>query len=287
MSNYLNQLAARALGRREPVRPRLPSLFEPPTGAPALPPAEAAEAAPPFFERRTDAPATIQAPAPRLTPSRDAHPPAPDAAAQTLAPPEPRLTPRPREAWRARREGEPAAPAWPGERATEGESPTLRSVGQATETAAPPHHTRAEAPAPVEVVRSTERQADEASEGARAAQVAGGEGEPARGLARRVAALEAAGAERQERRESRGTADDALMRPASPPAPPPAGPRPPTLATRGIERGDGPPQVHVTIGRVEVRAVFPPPPAAPPAPRPRPATQTLAEYLKRRERGGR
>ena len=42
--------------------------------------------------------------------------------------------------------------------------------------------------------------------------------------------------------------------------------------------------VHVTIGRVEVRAVQPQPPAPRPAPTPAPPGPTLEEFLEQRER---
>jgi len=48
-------------------------------------------------------------------------------------------------------------------------------------------------------------------------------------------------------------------------------------------RATGPPAIHVTIGRVEVRAVHPPPePPRPPAPPPATRRISLEEYLKRR-----
>jgi hypothetical protein len=61
---------------------------------------------------------------------------------------------------------------------------------------------------------------------------------------------------------------------------------PPRAPERRPARSDEPPHVHVTIGRVDVRAVFAPAePTHAPAPRPRPTT--LAEYLKQREGGRR
>ena len=51
--------------------------------------------------------------------------------------------------------------------------------------------------------------------------------------------------------------------------------------------GDQPPAVRVTIGRIEVRAVVPPP-QAPPRPAPRgPAPLALDEYLEQRRSGRR
>jgi hypothetical protein len=287
MSNYLNHLAARALRRQEPVRPRLPSLFEPPAGAHVPLPAEAAEAEAVSFELRAEAPSTIQTPALRFAPPPDPRPPSPDVAAQTPAPSALRPAPLPSEAGREQHESGPAAHAWTREREAGGESPTPRAAAQGAEAAAPPRRTRAEAPAPVEVVRRVERGADEAGASSRAEKMMGGAGESARELARRVAALEATRADEQGRRDSHGAERDAFMHPAPPAAAaPPASPRgaaPPPA--RGFERRDEPPHVHVTIGRVDVRAVFPAPAAPPAAPAPRPAPQTLAEYLKRRERG--
>ena len=74
----------------------------------------------------------------------------------------------------------------------------------------------------------------------------------------------------------------AARRSATPPSAPPVAP------AHGSERTDEPPHVTVTIGRVDVRAVFPAPVAAPRAPAPRPGPKTtLTEYLKQRERGQR
>ena len=50
---------------------------------------------------------------------------------------------------------------------------------------------------------------------------------------------------------------------------------------------EGPETVVVTIGRVDVRAIFAPPTAAPQSNRQRPQPMSLDEYLKRRSEGGR
>ncbi|MBX9581698.1 MAG: hypothetical protein K2X87_15455, partial [Gemmataceae bacterium] len=58
-------------------------------------------------------------------------------------------------------------------------------------------------------------------------------------------------------------------------------------APRVEPQPEGPPVVRVTIGRVEVRANFPSPPAGrPPAGRPAPRL-SLEDYLKGRAGGGR
>ena len=52
-------------------------------------------------------------------------------------------------------------------------------------------------------------------------------------------------------------------------------------------RRDEPPEVHVTIGRIEVRAVAPPAPAPTRRPLPQPVPLSLDEYLEQRRSGRR
>jgi len=52
-------------------------------------------------------------------------------------------------------------------------------------------------------------------------------------------------------------------------------------------RHEEPPAVHVTIGRIEVRAVAPPAPAPARRPRPQPVPLSLDEYLEQRRSGRR
>ncbi|MGC9969991.1 MAG: hypothetical protein ABSE56_05320 [Bryobacteraceae bacterium] len=90
-------------------------------------------------------------------------------------------------------------------------------------------------------------------------------------------------------RESRETAG--MATPAAPRTPAPAPGHVPATRPASLPRREEPVEqeaaVQVTIGRVEVRAVFPPaPPAAPPKPRPAPV-MPLEEYLKQGNRRGR
>jgi len=111
-----------------------------------------------------------------------------------------------------------------------------------------------------------------------------------RELEARVASLEASRAGEGGRRDLLGSASGAATPTTTSQAAAPTGPAAaaPHSPSRGVERRDEPPHVTVTIGRVDVRAVFNAPPAAahPPAPRAAQKT-TLADYLKQRERGRR
>jgi hypothetical protein len=60
----------------------------------------------------------------------------------------------------------------------------------------------------------------------------------------------------------------------------------PASVSRRQDKGE-PPAIHVTIGRVEVRARFAPPPPVPEKPRTRPSGLTLDEYLRQRSEGRR
>ena len=59
------------------------------------------------------------------------------------------------------------------------------------------------------------------------------------------------------------------------------GPRPAAIGRPG--RAPAPPDVHITIGRVEIRAVAAAPPARKPAPTATPPVESLADYLARRD----
>lgn len=59
------------------------------------------------------------------------------------------------------------------------------------------------------------------------------------------------------------------------------------LTAQAAEPGEAPETVVVTIGRVDVRAIFPPPQAAPRATRSQPQPLSLDEYLKQRSEGRR
>ena len=113
--------------------------------------------------------------------------------------------------------------------------------------------------------------------------------EKVRGLEGRVASLESSRVDERRRHEASGPAPGAVVHATRQPAAQPlTTPVAQPARARGFERRDEPPHVTVTIGRVDVRAVFPLQAETPrtPAPRPGPTT-TLAEYLKQRERGRR
>jgi hypothetical protein len=57
------------------------------------------------------------------------------------------------------------------------------------------------------------------------------------------------------------------------------------VLSHSVIRSDEPPTINVTIGRIDVRAIFPAPPTPRPARAARPAPMSLDQYLK--ERGGR
>jgi hypothetical protein len=99
----------------------------------------------------------------------------------------------------------------------------------------------------------------------------------------------------EETPPARRSRPDATIVQAASPAEPPlllpahrAAPAPGVPEQLPIAAGapPAPPTVRVTIGRVEVRAVFPAPEPSRPAPSP-PPRLTLAEYLKQRREGAR
>ena len=290
MSDYLNKLAARALGRREAVRPRLASIYEPHNGAQTPPLGEAESAEPPSFTQTTDVLSTIRPTSPTIAPLSEPRPPAQDSIGQGTFTREPQANYTTSEPARESREMRPSTPSPLVQREALYDA-TVRLKDDDRNVADRPRTGRAEPVAPVEVVRQEKRMSHAADAGdRREAKSADAVEESMRELRARVASLEAAGVEASKNREAVKTA-------ASPNIPAPQQPSPPALApraappvpVRGDVRREEPPQINVTIGRVEVRAVFPassfeaPRPAAP---RPNPAI-TLAEYLKQRERGRR
>ncbi len=78
MSDFLDRLAARAIGSETTLAPRLPSLFEPLQLSPIMPPADAGEAPP---DRREAAPAVHAVPVEAPTSATPASPSAQPAAA--------------------------------------------------------------------------------------------------------------------------------------------------------------------------------------------------------------
>jgi len=257
MSNFLNNLAGRALHTREAIRPRLPSLFES-QGAGGF----AAAAAPPAVE--------LTSPAPANAASRTIYTPAPQHAAPTS---EPRRRPD-------EEASQNAASRARVETQTGGREEVRREPGATVDDtrAAPEQPTRAAQAGRVEThvrvnVSGRGPDADEhANDGAREESARAASAEDARGLEARLGALEAALTRDAGRRET--------VRAVSQPVAPPA-------AAALFEAREESPHITVTIGRVDVRAVTAAPPQPRPAPAPRPATQTLEEYLKQRERGRR
>lgn len=277
MSEYLNNLAARALRRQDSVRPRLASLYEPPNGALASLPAGPSDVETTSFGHAADAPSTIRTPAPHL----DSHPPAHETAAPPLAHGSPRADAFEGETGREGREFGPSAPDAPRARASAGESqPHFTPVEREVE-APPPRRPRAETPRRAETVRHETRVAEAADASGRATDASAGVEDRVQELEGRVASLEALRADakgREALRAAPGALVPVTARPYTPAVAPP----------RAVEPMDEPPRVIVTIGRVDVRAIFPAPAPAPRAPAPRPGpTTTLAEYLKQRERGPR
>jgi len=289
MSDFLNNLAVRALRRQEPVRPRLASHFEPLNGAPAPLPAGPPDVETTSFEQTPDASSTIRQDAPPPAPPHERNAPARELAAQPPVPASTRAGAIEGEAGRASSEPMFAAPAAPRGRESAAEnrthhSPADRAVGPPTPPRAP-----TETPRRIEVVRHEHRAAGAPEAEARVTEASAGTEARVRELEARVATLEAARAREKERRESLKPAPAAAVTPAArgaatPHTPAAAAP----TAARGLESSDEPPHVTVTIGRVDVRAVFPAAAEAPRrAPAPRPAPTTLAQYLEKRERGRR
>ena len=286
MSDFLNNLAARALRRQEPVRPRLASRFEPPGGLPAPLPFGPADLETTVFEPTPVAPSPTRPDAAPFTPH--AHPTPHETIAQTPPPAAPRSDVFAEEERRARKEFRPALPVPPHGHETAAEGQTPFTPAERGSDAPPPTRTPAETLQPVEVVRQEQRPARAPVTDARGSEASKGALDRVRELEGRVAALEASRADERARSDARHDARSASVhattRPESMPfTPAAAAPRAPE---RRPARSDEPPHVNVTIGRVDVRAVFAPAePARAPAPRPKPTT--LAEYLKQREGGRR
>jgi len=289
MADYLRQIAAKALGRTPSVRPRVPSLFEPPPaaalmGIAAMPPAPDAT---PADATELLHIASAEAPAPQ----RPASPRIP------VAPPVSRVVPS----------GDAALPAPP------------RLVAPPPVTAplaAPLVGTAPVGTAPVGASPVQAAPLANAPVGATPLEAAPIGATPARGTPVRVTpahaapAHAAAGAAADAARSPDGGRDASLMpRTAVPlivPAPSiardrvhvlPAWVAPRAGAARAGATGadalaDAPPTISVVIGHVSVQAVMPPAPLAPPV---RERTETSAgpkmsldQYLaERTQRGGR
>ncbi|HET9212938.1 MAG TPA: hypothetical protein VFR03_21205 [Thermoanaerobaculia bacterium] len=296
MSDFLGRLAARALGQVPPVRPRLPSRFEPAAGlveevveaSPVSAPPRLSRPSPrPVGERREDLGARLGEPAVPASEARRA----PDLASPAVAPlrGEPSLP-------------NPSLPASPPPGGREGlkTAPGSAAVGAGL-VPARQHRERGQAPPlqqPPAEVSLFSRQAG------------GRLGEEGRGdEGQRTGSADAASfAIPAPPTEPAFRIDETVLPAASPgpriepsaepalPAHRPLVPRaalrqeppPAALASPSSRAEAGPaaaaapePTIRVTIGRIEVRSAAPAPPAAP-APRPAAPRLSLEEYLRRR-----
>ena len=287
MSDYLTSLVSRSLAPAPGVRPRLPSIFEPPHLHPRL------DAPSPFEEE------AFSEPAPRL-PLRQKSPPpqAPELPHRLAAEPEATSTPR---------QPAPKQVVPAGNETRAGESFT--SVREAVPTKPPPSKTvvkpvalpinrsadpvprreivglksqepNLEADKPASDHRLTEpnRQSANGRDSVASQQVRWQSGTPGKDMA----------AARSSRSGETPFPQNAAVapprKPDSPISPRLVSPRvralPPTK-----EPAPTAPTIHITIGRVEVRAV-PPPVREKARPKPQPGL-SLEEYLRQRANGGR
>jgi hypothetical protein len=266
MSDYLYKLAARALRRQEPVRPRLASIFEPITAAPS-----------------TVRPTTSSA-EPYDQPRLPAH--------ETIAPPHAAPLPRAveQESGQEPRDQSPAAPAAPREPEQTEEKEQQFTPTEGTRGPAHAQHTQRETPRRVEVINPETRFAVAADMSSRERNASESMQERAPEIEGGVASLEARHADESARRETIRPIKDAVVpvdvRPAAQPSVLSVPTHTAAARGRGLEQRAEPPRISVTIGRVDVRAVFPARTEAPRAPHTGP-TNSLAAYLKQREGGRR
>ena len=287
MSDYLANLAAKALGRTEPVRPRLSSRFEP-VGALPLLPAEPTEVEA-VSERPTDPASTIRVSAQPVATSLYRSPPAVAPIAAGVTPRSPLPSERSGEIVAGQRSSRPLEADAVGEPTTTRKQPASFNPPPQEDPTPTRERRRPETPLRVEIAGlqteepappDTDEQPDRAAPGVEARM---------RGIEGRLASLEASAvsyaiAPRQGDSLGPGVVTRALPRSAVA-APTAQAAAPVVVGT--VEPRDVPSQVSVTIGRVEVRATFPAPVPAPRTPAARAGATTLAEYLKQRERGRR
>ena len=267
MSDFFENLAARSIGAATALRPRLPSHYEARQGDGLEVLEEVAPAA--------AAPATVRDPM-RM---RDANADAPIAPAarptsiEPIAPPW-RIAPPERIIVRdvvlataeTRPEDEEHLPEQAGAASHES---VLPSVNRETQTSVTPPTHRASHP-----TRSLDFARDDSAEqeGAIASSEPETHEPPAPESPPR----------RSERERVRFIRERAIAQ--ARPTPPVPSPRERTMLRVREQLAAEPAVVHVTIGRVEVRAVQPQPPAPRPAPTPAPPGPTLEEFLEQRER---
>jgi hypothetical protein len=286
MSNYLNNLAARALRHQDVVRPRVASLFEPPSRAQLPLPAGPPEVETISYDQIPDAASTIRSTAlPAIEPRSHRRQTLDEEAARPTVSPSPRPDALVGEVGREIHELRPVLPATSRARESTVGTPGPFIASGKKDDAPPPRRVRTETPVRVEVVRPENRTADATVVSARTDEAAASAVEKVRDLEGRVASLEAPRVSDRRHPEATtvpATVGRATRQPATEPLTPlivsPA-------AASGFERSNEPPHVTVTIGRVDVRALFPAPAQAPSRPTPHPGpVMTLAEYLKQRER---
>lgn len=285
MGNFLDNLVARTLHLREPVRPRLASLFEPATlaGAPAL--SFAPEQEQPASVSPLAAPSTVIAPAPTADAARFEADARPGVEPTARASSTPRTVDSAGEPGDARQEVRVFKAAPTLEEAAPGQKSTPRSEPRdAAAEARAERRERAEPLPRAEVLRH--ESAAPAGTRGRVDETSGAE-EAVRSLRERVAALESSMSEDRRRQETVVPAPS-VGASATPRAADTFAPRVERAApARAFERKAETPHINVTIGRVDVRAVQQQVPVAPQrAPR-REQTSTLEEYLRKREGGRR
>lgn len=244
MSDFLDRLAARAIGGETTLAPRLPSLFEPLQRAPIMPLADAREAPPP--ERCEAAPAMQAVPAEALTSAAPARTSARPAAARVA--PIAHVVAATSASAAASAAQYASAPPIVGERA---------STPAVDRPASPSVLARPATPAPLPVQPRQVRVAPDRQETARTPASNGA-------LLPTPASVFAAPRTAPARSERTVATRAAAAR------------------TEGKADGAGEPVVHVSIGRLEVRAA--PVAAAPPRRREGPQPGSLDDYL--RQRGG-
>jgi hypothetical protein len=244
MSDFLDRLAVRAIGSGPLLAPRLPSLFEPLQRAPIMPVFEAGEATPP---RRETAPAATVSPA--AVPPRVAHAPVTatppgSAVARTVTDP----TPAPMPPHAAASAPDTVTPRAPIAAAT---SPpvTERAVPPPT----PPRTADVRAPQPVRP-RHTRIEADPVQATTSAPPTSG--------------ALLPASTPVFAAASAPARSSHAAMRPPA--------------AHTGTANASAEPAVHVSIGRLEIRAA--PASTTPARRRDGPQPSSLDDYLRQRGR---
>lgn len=289
MSNFLENIATRVFQHHQPICPRVASLFEPPSSTQLPLPAGPPEVETFSYEQIPDAASTVRSTAlPAIEPRSHRRQTLDGEAARPTVSLSSRSDALVGEVGPEIHEVTPVLPVTRRARESTVEPPAPFIASGKKDDTPPPRRVRTETPMRVELVRRENRTADATVVSVRTDEAAASAVEKVRDLAGRVASLEASSASDRRHPEATtvpATVGRATRQPATESLTPlivsPA-------AASGFERSNDPPHVTVTIGRVDVRAVFSAPAQAPPRPAPRPGpAMTLAEYLKQRERGQR